>query len=77
VILLLIVVPFFVVMMALGWVISRRDRRAGRAARDATDMWRDGVREQKRDMRVMDGGPQRFNPDFRWTEWGRRNHPDR
>ena len=74
---LAIIAPFVVVLTALGVVVGRRDRRAHSTARDATSMWRDGVREQKRDMRAMEGGGERFNPDFRWTEWGRRNHRDR
>ena len=71
------VVAFFIaILLLLGFVVSRRDHRRGARQRDADEMWRENVREHKRDTRAMEGG-QHINPDFRWTEWSRRNHPDR
>jgi hypothetical protein len=64
---------FVIALVLAGWVISRRDHRRGSTERDATEMWRENVRENVRDQRAMIGG-QRINPDLRWTDWGRRNH---
>jgi hypothetical protein len=58
----------------LAFLITWRDRRRGAAARRAGEMWRSTVREEHRDARASVGG-QRINPDLRWTEWYRRDHP--
>ena len=53
-------------VIAIAVVVQRRDRRAGRVARDPGAMWRNEVQEHKRDIRAMQRG-EFTNPDFSWT----------
>jgi hypothetical protein len=47
-----VVATVVVFMLGLGFIMSRRDRRAGRTSRDASAMWKGDVREQDRDVRA-------------------------
>jgi hypothetical protein len=54
-----------------AWIVDRRDRRRGHRLRRSRPMWRDEVREHRRDVRAAEN-QQYMNPDRSWTRDRRR-----
>ena len=60
-------------LLVLAALVDRKDKRARRLGRDATEMWQGTMREQTRDMRASHAVHNIYNPDLSQTEWGKRN----
>jgi hypothetical protein len=59
------------VVLVAAWIWDRRARRHGHRLRRGSSIWRDEVREHRRDIRAADS--QRFmNRDRSWTRDRRR-----
>ena len=69
---LLVVGVLVVLTVVVAVVVDRRDRRAGRGGSRTSAIDHD-VRENRRDARTIETGPQRFNPDLSWTHRTRSN----
>jgi hypothetical protein len=70
---LVILGTFLLLFLILGVGTELRDRKHKRGARESESMWRDGAREQARDMRASHAVHNIYNPDLSTTDWGRRN----
>jgi hypothetical protein len=54
-----------------AWIVDRRDRRRGHRLRRSGSMWRDEVREHRRDARA-DENQKSMNSDHSWMRDRRR-----